>query len=162
MRSGDAVSHDALRPEVGDLRHGFTVPLAAHPDAHGAGGRRHGGGHDGIRLRKLLADTRQLPRELTDIVNTLETAALIITALDIDIVNTVHRFLTPFPPVGDEVDVRIMDGACGEDGHGMSHCHEILGKERRSRQWIILRRNGVVVNEPDIHKTIPLLPSSDE
>ena len=151
MRHGDAVGHDALRPEVGDLRHGFASPLAAHPDAHGAGGRRHGGGHDGIRLGELLADPRQLPRKFADVVNALEAVALIVTALDVNIVDTVHRFLPPFFPVSDEVDVRIMDGACGENRHGMTHFHEILREIGLPRQGIILRRHRIVVDEPNVH-----------
>ena len=162
MRTGNSEGYDALRPEVCDLCHSLAAPFASHPDTHSARGRRNRGGNNGVGLREPLADTRKLPRELTDIINSLEPAALIVTALDVNIVNAVHRFLPPFPAVGDEVDVRIMDRACGKNGHGMSHCHEIFCKQRRSRQGIILRRNGVVVNEPDIHGSIPLFPGSKE
>ena len=157
MRPGNAVGHDALRPEVGDLRHGFAAPLAAHPNTHGAGGRRHGGRHNGIRLRKLLVDAWQLPRKFADIVDALEAAALIVTALDVNIVDAVHRLLPPFSPISDEVDIRIMNGACGKDGHGMSHCHEILREIGLPRQGIILRRHRIVVDEPDVHSVF--LPS---
>ena len=73
MWTGNSEGYDALRPEVCDLRHSFAVPFASHPDAHCAGGWRNRGGHDGIRLGKLLADARQLPCELTDIIDALHT-----------------------------------------------------------------------------------------
>ena len=65
--------------------------------------------------------------------------------------DAVHRFLPIRSAVGDEVLIGVMNGAGREDRHRMAHFHQVFGKVCLPGQGIILRRNRIMVDQPDIH-----------